>query len=159
MLQMSKFLLIRFTRPVLRDVIFAVVQNRNVILLPKLFWPTVRTNCDRENLLKFKAEGRAFAIFFLTVGQNNFGNKITFLIIFQRRNTVRWKKARMYLLDLLCSGNKGSGSSDTCITVYGNWMAGGWWLGSNHYKPFLALCFGLPSLHNLLHIVFVVEYR
>ena len=37
----------------------------NGILLPKLFWPTVRKNCssDRENLLKFKAEGRDFAKF------------------------------------------------------------------------------------------------
>ena len=33
------------------------------ILLPKLFWPTVRKNCssDREKLLKFEAEGREFA--------------------------------------------------------------------------------------------------
>ena len=31
----------------------------NGILLPKLFWPTVRKNCcDREKLLKFKAEGQ-----------------------------------------------------------------------------------------------------
>ena len=32
------------------------------ILLPKLFWPTVRKNCssDREKLLKFEAEGREF---------------------------------------------------------------------------------------------------
>ena len=30
------------------------------ILLPKLFWPTVRKNCssDQEKLLKFKNEGR-----------------------------------------------------------------------------------------------------
>ena len=35
-------------------------QKGNGILLPKLFWPTVRKNCstDREKLLKFKAEGR-----------------------------------------------------------------------------------------------------
>ena len=35
----------------------------NGILLPKLFWPTVRKNCssDREKLLKFEAEGREFA--------------------------------------------------------------------------------------------------
>ena len=34
-----------------------------VILLLKLFWPTMRKNCysDWENLLKFKAEGREFA--------------------------------------------------------------------------------------------------
>ena len=32
------------------------------ILLPKLFWPTVRKNCssDQEKLLKFEAEGREF---------------------------------------------------------------------------------------------------
>ena len=54
----------------------------NGILLPKLFWPTVRKNCstDREKLLKFEAEGREFAKvlrsleqFIQTVkGQNNF---------------------------------------------------------------------------------------
>ena len=52
------------------------------ILLPKLFWPTVRKNCssDREKLLKFEAEGREFSNilrsleqFIQTVkGQNNF---------------------------------------------------------------------------------------
>ena len=75
----------------------------NGILLPKLFWPTVRKNCssDREKLLKFEAESREFSKFlknsrpsalnfksfsrsleqfFLTVGQNNFGNKIPYLI-------------------------------------------------------------------------------
>ena len=38
----------------------------NGILLPKLFWPTVRKNCssDREKLLKFEAEGREFQKFF-----------------------------------------------------------------------------------------------
>ena len=55
---------------------------RNGILLPKLFWPTVRKNCssDREKLLKFKAVGREYAKilrslkqFIQTVtGQNNF---------------------------------------------------------------------------------------
>ena len=35
----------------------------NGILLPKLFWPTVRKNrySDREKLMKFEAEGREFA--------------------------------------------------------------------------------------------------
>ena len=35
------------------------------ILLPKLFWPTMRKNCfsDREKLLKFEAEGQGFANF------------------------------------------------------------------------------------------------
>ena len=54
----------------------------NGVLLPKLFWPTVRKKCssDREKLLKFEAEGREFAKclrsleqFIQTVkGQNNF---------------------------------------------------------------------------------------
>ena len=37
----------------------------NGILLQKLFWPTVRKKCysDRENFLKFKAEGREFEKF------------------------------------------------------------------------------------------------
>jgi len=52
------------------------------ILLPKLFWTTVRKNCssDRGKLLKFKAEGREFAKFLRSLeqfiqnvkGQNNF---------------------------------------------------------------------------------------
>ena len=41
------------------------------ILLPKLFWPTVRKNCssDREKLLKFEAEGREFANFLRSLEQ------------------------------------------------------------------------------------------
>ena len=49
------------------------------ILLPKLFWPTLRKNCssDRENVLKFEAEFakilRSLEHFVRTVkGQNNF---------------------------------------------------------------------------------------
>ena len=50
----------------------------------------MRKNCssDREKLLKFEAEGREFAKilrsleqFFLTVGQNNFGNKIPNILV------------------------------------------------------------------------------
>ena len=39
---------------------------RNGILLPKLFWPTVRKYCssDREKLFKFETEGQEFANFF-----------------------------------------------------------------------------------------------
>ena len=61
---------------------YLVLHNSNGILLPKLFWPTVRKKCstDREKLLKFEAEGREFAKilrsqeqFVGTVkGQNNF---------------------------------------------------------------------------------------
>ena len=64
-------------------------MTKSGILLPKLFWPTVRKTffSDREFFLKFKAEGWEFAIFFRsleqfiqTVGQNNFGNKIPFIV-------------------------------------------------------------------------------
>ena len=58
------------------------VWNRNGVLLPKLFWPTVRKKCfsDQEKLLKFEAEGREFTTFLRLLeqfiqtleGQNNF---------------------------------------------------------------------------------------
>ena len=43
----------------------------NGILLPKLFWPTVRKKCssDWENLLKFEAEGWEFAKFLRSLEQ------------------------------------------------------------------------------------------
>ena len=57
-------------------------KERNGILLPKLFWPTVRKDCysDWEKLLKFRAEGREFAKILRSLeqfiqavkGQNNF---------------------------------------------------------------------------------------
>ena len=38
---------------------------KNGILLPKLFWPTVRKKCSRdwEKLFKFEAKGREFSKF------------------------------------------------------------------------------------------------
>ena len=44
---------------------FRKSKPKNGILLPKLFWPTVRKNCssDWEKLLKFEAEGWEFAKF------------------------------------------------------------------------------------------------
>ena len=57
-------------------------KENNGILLPKLFLPSVRKNCscDRENVLKFEAEGREFAKFLRSLeqfvqtvkGHNNF---------------------------------------------------------------------------------------
>ena len=56
----------------------------NGILLPKIFWPTVRKNCssDWEKLLKFEADGQEFSKFLRsleqfiqTKGQNNFSWK------------------------------------------------------------------------------------
>ena len=62
--------------------LYRLVIVNNGILLPKLFWHTVRKNCssDREKLLKFEAESREFSKnlrsleqFIQTVkGQNNF---------------------------------------------------------------------------------------
>ena len=54
----------------------------NGILLPKLFWPTVRKNCssNQDKLLKFEVEGQELANFFRSLeqfiqtvkGQDNF---------------------------------------------------------------------------------------
>ena len=76
----------------------------NGILLPKLFWPTVRKNCstDQEKLLKFEAEGREFAIFFRSLeqfvqkvkGQINFWWQKVFL-------TCSWKFLRYDKLEKL----------------------------------------------------------
>ena len=43
----------------------------NGILLPKLFWPTMRKNCscDQEFVLKFEAEGREFSKFLRSLEQ------------------------------------------------------------------------------------------
>ena len=45
------------------DPILGFLNIENGILLPKLFWPTVRRNYsnDQEKILKFEAEGREFA--------------------------------------------------------------------------------------------------
>ena len=58
------------------------ILSGNGILLPKLFWPTVRNNCssDQEKLLIFEAEGRELVKFLKSLeqfvqtvkGQNNF---------------------------------------------------------------------------------------
>ena len=48
------------------------VLNENIgILLPKLFWPTVRkkSSSDRENFLKFEAESQEFAKFLRSLEQ------------------------------------------------------------------------------------------
>ena len=66
-------------------------EFRNGILLPKLFWSTVRKNCssDREKLLKFEAESREFAKILRSLewfvqtakGQNKFSNKMIFKLV------------------------------------------------------------------------------
>ena len=64
-------------------------QVEKAFCYQKLFWPfTVWINCSRDlkNFAKaqpsasnFKSFSRSLEHFFLTVGQNNFGNKIPFL--------------------------------------------------------------------------------
>ena len=67
------------------------------ILLPKLFWPTVRKNCssDQENLLKFSAFCLEFANVLRSLeqviqrmkGQNNFLEQLEFKF---RKNWYLW---------------------------------------------------------------------
>ena len=78
--------------------------DNNGILLPKLFWTTVRKNYsnDWEKLLKFEAEGGEFANvlrsleqFIPTVkGQNNFWQQNAFL-------TCSWRFLRFSKLEQL----------------------------------------------------------
>ena len=87
---------------------------RNGILLPKLFWPTVRKNCssDREKLLKFEAESREwqkkYATPFLSCDLKNFTNSqlsalnfksffsITGTIFSHRRSEIFWKQNTIF---------------------------------------------------------------
>ena len=62
-------------------------QVKKAFCYQKLFWPfTVWTNCSSNlknfanSASNFKSFSWSLEQFFLTVGQNNFGNKITFLI-------------------------------------------------------------------------------
>ena len=57
------------------------MKGKNVILLPKLFWPTVgkKYSSDREKLLKFEDEGREFSKILRSLEQfiqTVFGNRI-----------------------------------------------------------------------------------
>ena len=75
----------------------------NGILLPKMFWPTLREYCssDWEKLLKFEAEGREFAKFLRSLeqfiqtvkGQNKFCEKNAFLTYSWRFLKSRIKSA------------------------------------------------------------------
>ena len=61
----------RPTIPIATKIIPRWTISKNGILLPKLFWPTVRKNCsiDWEKLLKFKAEGWEFENFLRSLEQ------------------------------------------------------------------------------------------
>ena len=51
--------------PFTKNILLESTKPMIGILLPKLFWPTVRKNCSRDwdKLLKFEAEGQEFAKF------------------------------------------------------------------------------------------------
>ena len=70
---------------VINDTYRIATSGRNGILLPKLFWPTVRKNCSSDlkhfanswpSASNFKSFSQSLEQFFLTADQNNFGNKI-----------------------------------------------------------------------------------
>ena len=72
-------------------------QVKKAFCYQKVFWPfTVRTNCSKHVLKHFANSRLSASIFksfsqsleqcFLTVGQNNFGNKIPFLSSKKRHN-------------------------------------------------------------------------
>ena len=75
-------------------------QVKKVFCYPKLLWPfTVWINCssDLKNFansrpiaLNFKSFSQSLDHFFLTVGQDNFGNKIPFLFIVRKKNSGKY---------------------------------------------------------------------
>ena len=80
-----------FSWTLFSDIIILGDKNKTIIngiLLPKLFWPTVRKNCSSDIENTFEIGGwrpRIWNFFEITwtiyshsVGQNNFGNKIRF---------------------------------------------------------------------------------
>ena len=79
-------------------------QVKKAFCYQELFWPfTVWINCSsdlkifsnsRPSASNFKSFSRSLEQFFLTVGQNNFGNKIPFL-------TFSWRFLRFIKLEQL----------------------------------------------------------
>ena len=75
-------------------------QVKKAFCYQKLFWPfTVWINCSsdlkffensRLSASNFKSFSRSLEQFFLTVGQNNFGNKIPFLSISYHFHTSKF---------------------------------------------------------------------
>ena len=64
------------------------LSDENGILLPKLFWPTVRKNCstDREKLLKFEVEYQCTEMTFIVrKNQSKVENTVFWLVAIQKR--------------------------------------------------------------------------
>ena len=90
-------------------------QVKKAFCYQKLFWPfTVWINCSsdlkifansRPSASNFKSFSRSLEQFFLTVGQNNFGNKIPLIVIFL--GCLNWKgQERMILSTIIILENK-----------------------------------------------------
>ena len=71
---------------------FRKQQMRNGILLPKLFWPTVRKNCssDREKLLKFEAEHGQNQTFFDPLPPHHFHVVIELSLMLKYSEITVW---------------------------------------------------------------------
>ena len=82
-------------------------QVKKAICYQKLFWPfTVWTNCStnansQPSASDFKFFSQSLEQFFLTLGQNNLGNKIPFLAYFLAFK-LRYVKASRYVDYLEC---------------------------------------------------------
>ena len=72
MIALKRFVLTKLIVKGYLNLIYLLKLEANIgILLPKLFWPTVRKNCssDWEKLLKFEAKGWEFAKFLRSLEQ------------------------------------------------------------------------------------------
>ena len=86
-------------------------QVKKAFCYQKLFWPfTVWINCSsdlknfansRPSASNFKSFSRSLEQFFLTVGQNNFGNKIPFFNVHRRYRNSKSTVFKPYLATIL----------------------------------------------------------
>ena len=130
-------------------------QVKKVFCYLKLFWPfTFWINCSSdlkffENSLlsasNFKSFSQSLEQFYLTVGQNNFGNKIPFLCMFVTlrtrlhtlQNYIRHQKPYKYM----------------CIpwTLFDK--------SANHSNPIVIIYFLMESLYQKLYLLFLHRRR
>ena len=103
-------------------------RHINGILLPKLFWPTVRKNCssDWEKLLKFEAKDPEFAKILRSLKQNiNTLSKATLVL---SQIFAYWKRlSDLHLAKTcntyLCSKNTFLDSFDHSLSLRTTWSA------------------------------------
>ena len=93
-------------------------QVKKSFCYKKLFWPfTVCINCSRDlkifansqpSASNFKFFSRSLEQFFITVGQNNFGNKIPFLTRKERCTHFSFMVPKNFLWNSICSTDNAS---------------------------------------------------